>query len=151
MNSRILLLVLILLPGVAHAAGLPRIVASADNPVPKCVAPAALMDFVAEHNAQRTPPRAVEPRFANLASLYQRIGQCVARPPEKCVAVRWDYAFFQMLIETNFLTFADPMVCPPRWCRPTTISPASAPPSPAGPASASRTLPLACSRICNTF
>src|SRR6202142_2457670 len=108
MNSRILLLVLILLPGVAHAAGLPRIVASADNPVPKCVQPPALMDFVAEHNAQRTPPRAVDPRFTHLASLYQRIGQCVARAPEKCVAVRWDYAFFQMLIETNYLTFRRP-------------------------------------------
>jgi hypothetical protein len=50
----------------------------------------------------------VEPRFANLASLYQHIGQCVARPPEKCVGVRWDYAFFQMLIETNYLTFHRP-------------------------------------------
>ena len=108
MISRILLLALLLLPGAAHAAALPRIVASADNLVPQCVRPPALMDFVAEHNAARQPPRAVEPRFANLASLYQRIGQCVARPPEKCVAVRWDYAFFQMLIETNFLTFRRP-------------------------------------------
>ena len=66
------------------------------------------MDFVAERNAQRQPPRAIDPRFANLAALYQRIGQCVARPPEKCVAVRWDYAFFQMLIETNYLTFRRP-------------------------------------------
>ena len=109
MTARLLLLLaLLLLPGVAYAAALPRIVASADNPVPKCVAPAALMDFVAEHNAARQTPRAMEPRFSNLAALYQRIGQCVARPPEKCVAVRWDYAFFQMLIETNFLTFRRP-------------------------------------------
>jgi len=108
MISRILLLALLLLPGAANAASLPRILASADNPVPKCVAPPALMNFVAEHNAQRSPPRAMEPRFSNLAALYQRIGQCVARPPEKCVAVRWDYAFFQMLIETNFLTFRRP-------------------------------------------
>jgi len=108
MISRILLLALLLLPGAVHAAALPRIVAGADNFVPQCVRPPALMDFVAEHNAARQPPRAVEPRFANLASLYQRIGQCVARPPEKCVAVRWDYAFFQMLIETNFLTFRRP-------------------------------------------
>jgi hypothetical protein len=78
-----LLLTLLLLPGVAHAAALPRIVASADNPVPRCVAPAALMDFVAERNAQHVPPRTIEPRFANLAALYQRIGQCVARPPEQ--------------------------------------------------------------------
>jgi hypothetical protein len=32
----------------------------------------------------------------------------VSRPPDKCVAVRWDYAFFQMLIETNYLTFRRP-------------------------------------------
>src|ERR1039457_7678048 len=97
MTARLLLLLgLLLLPHTGHADGLPRIVASADNPVPKCVAPAALMDFVVERNAQRTTPRAIEPRFANLAALYQRIGQCVARPPDKCVAVRWDYASSKM-------------------------------------------------------
>ena len=109
MTARLLLaLALLLLPSAGYAAALPRILASADNPVPKCVAPAALMDFVAERNAQRTPPSAIDQRFANLAALYQRIGQCVARPPEQCVAVRWDYAFFQMLIETNYLTFRRP-------------------------------------------
>jgi hypothetical protein len=104
----LLALALLALPSVGHAAALPRILASADNPVPQCVRPAALMDFVAKSNAQHQPPRAIEPRFANLATLYQNIGQCVARPPEKCVAVRWDYAFFQMLIETNYLTFRRP-------------------------------------------
>jgi hypothetical protein len=109
MTARLLLLfALLLLPRTSDAAALPRIVASADNPVPKCVQPAALMDFVAERNAQRTPPRAIDQRFANLSALYQRIGKCVARPPEQCVAVRWDYAFFQMLIETNYLTFRRP-------------------------------------------
>jgi hypothetical protein len=109
MTARLLLaFALLLLPSAGYAAALPRILASADNPVPKCVRPAALMDFVAERNAQRAPPRAIEPRFTNLAALYQRIGQCVARPPEQCVAVRWDYAFFQMLIETNYLTFRRP-------------------------------------------
>jgi hypothetical protein len=49
MTARLLLLLaLLLLPRASDAAGLPRIVASADNPVPKCVQPAALMDFVAE-------------------------------------------------------------------------------------------------------
>ncbi len=102
------LLALLVLPSAVHAAALPRILAGTDNPVPKCVAPAALMDFVAARNARHSPPRAIEPRFANLAALYQRIGQCVARPPAQCVAVRWDYAFFQMLIETNYLTFRRP-------------------------------------------
>ena len=109
MTARLLLvLALLLLPSTGHAASLPRILANADNPVPKCVAPAELMDFVAERNAQRQPPRAIDQRFADVAALYERIGQCVARPPEKCVAVRWDYAFFQMLIETNYLTFRRP-------------------------------------------
>ena len=108
MFIRALLFALLLLPSVASAAALPRILAAADNPVPQCVRPAALMDFVAERNAQHNPARTIDPRFTNLASLYQRIGRCVARPPAQCVPVRWDYAFFQMLIETNYLTFRRP-------------------------------------------
>ena len=108
MFIRALLFALLMLPSVASAAALPRILAGADNPVPQCVRPANLMDFVAERNAQHNPARAIDPRFTNLASLYQRIGRCVARPPAQCVAVRWDYAFFQMLIETNNLTFRRP-------------------------------------------
>ncbi len=104
----ILLLALLLPAGGALASSLPPIIASADNAVPKCVAPGALMDFVAATNAARHMPRAIVPRFAHIASLYRTIGACVARPPEKCVGVRWDYAFFQMLIETNYLTFRRP-------------------------------------------
>jgi hypothetical protein len=99
---------LLLLSGASEAASLPRIVASADNAVPRCVTPTALMDFVAARNAHHQPPQAMDPRFTHVADLYQRFGQCVARPPAKCVAVRWDYAFFQMLIETNYLTFRRP-------------------------------------------
>jgi hypothetical protein len=109
MAARLLLLSLLLTPPAAALAGaLPPIVASAGNEVSACVAPDALMDFVATTNAARHVPRAIEPRFENIASLYQTIGACVARPPEQCVAVRWDYAFFQMLIETNYLTFRRP-------------------------------------------
>ncbi len=108
MKIRLALLFALLVPTGALAAALPPIIASAGNEVPKCVAPDTLMDFVAATNAKRSTPRIIEPRFANIASLYQTIGVCVARPPEKCVAVRWDYAFFQMLIETNYLTFRRP-------------------------------------------
>jgi hypothetical protein len=109
MAARLLLLSLLLSPPAAALAGaLPPIVASAGNEVSACVAPDALMDFVATTNAARHVPRAIEPRFTHIASLYQTIGACVARPPEQCVAVRWDYAFFQMLIETNYLTFRRP-------------------------------------------
>ena len=103
-----LLLLSLLLPAGAVAGSLPPIIASAGNAVPKCVKPGALMDFVQATNRHRRTPRAIAPRFDHIASLYQRIGQCVARPPAKCVAVRWDYAFFQMLIETNYLTFRRP-------------------------------------------
>jgi hypothetical protein len=102
------LLFFVLAPAGALAGSLPAIIASADNPVPKCVTPDVLMDFVQATNAQRRTPRQIEPRFEHIASLYQRIGQCVSRPPDGCVGVRWDYAFFQMLIETNYLTFRRP-------------------------------------------
>jgi hypothetical protein len=105
---KFLSIVLLAWPSAGLAASLPAIIASADNPVPACVKPGALMSFVAATNAARSIPRTIEPRFDRIASLYQRVGQCVARPPDKCVAVRWDYAFFQMLIETNYLTFRRP-------------------------------------------
>ena len=108
MKIRLALLFALLSPAGAFAGSLPPIVADAGNEVPACVAPDTLMDFVATTNAARPTPRAIEPRFDNIAKLYQTIGACVARPPETCVAVRWDYAFFQMLIETNYLTFRRP-------------------------------------------
>jgi len=104
----VLPLALLLMPHAGKAASLPRIIASADNQVPKCVKPDLLMEFVAERNALRHPARAIEPRFSHIADLYREIGSCVERAPAKCVAVRWDYAFFQMLIETNYLTFRAP-------------------------------------------
>jgi hypothetical protein len=104
--GRAALLALLSLAGSAQASSLPPIVASADNAVPACITPAALMRFVEDRNAK--VHREIDPRFTHIATLYQKIGTCVARPPEKCVGVRWDYAFFQMLIETNYLTFRRP-------------------------------------------
>src|SRR3974390_732941 len=109
MKRGTLLLALLLLSCAAVNAGtLPPIIASVDNPVPKCVVPSALMAFSKPHNTAPNPPRAMDARFTNLAELYQHVGQCVARLPDKCIGVRWDYAFFQMLLETNFLTFRRP-------------------------------------------
>lgn len=105
---RVVALAALLVPGIALAAGLPRIVADATNRVPACVTPAALMQFVQSRNRIHNPPRSIEPRFERIASQYQRIGACVSRAPEKCVPVRWDYAFFQMLVETGYLTFRKP-------------------------------------------
>ena len=108
MALRLILLISLLLPVGALAGSLPPIIASAGNEVPKCIKPDALMEFVQNTNLHRRTPREIAPRFDHIASLYQRIGQCVSRPPDKCVGVRWDYAFFQMLIETNYLTFRRP-------------------------------------------
>ncbi len=108
MFARLILVGSLLAPTAALAGPLPPIVASADNAVPKCMRPDAMMDFVQSVNMRRRVPREIAPRFAHIATLYKTIGQCVSRPPEKCVGVRWDYAFFQMLIETNYLTFRRP-------------------------------------------
>jgi hypothetical protein len=108
LKRHVLLLALMTASGGAFASSLPPIIASAQNPVPKCVTPAALMQFVDQRNARHSPPRKIEPRFDNVAALYQGIGRCVSREPDHCVGVRWDYAFFQMLIETGYLTFGGP-------------------------------------------
>ena len=100
---RVALLLVLAFAGSAEAGSLPPIIATADNAVPACVTPAGLMKFVDERNAKIR--RTIDPRFTHIAALYQKIGACVAREPEKCVGVRWDYAFFQMLIETSYLTF----------------------------------------------
>jgi hypothetical protein len=108
MLIRLFLFIFLLLPATAFATTLPPIIAGPGNAVPKCVQPDALMDFVQSVNMRRRTPRDIAPRFSHIASLYEKIGRCVSRPPDKCVGVRWDYAFFQMLIETNYLTFRRP-------------------------------------------
>lgn len=63
------------------------------------------MKFVKERNFALTPPRQINPRFSSIAYYYKTIGECIVRVNEKCVGIRWDYAFFQMLVETNYLLF----------------------------------------------
>jgi hypothetical protein len=76
--------------GVAEAAP-PNIRTDGGNMVPRCVTPKRLMAFLKTRNSN------LDPRFANIASLYKRHGEAWN--------VRWDYAFFQMAVETNFLTY----------------------------------------------
>jgi hypothetical protein len=64
------------------------------------------MQFVAGRNRALAPPRQVDLRFSDIASFYRSIGECVQMSAKRqCIGVRWDYAFFQMLLETNYLTF----------------------------------------------
>jgi hypothetical protein len=92
----------------AIAAELPAIKSGPGNEVPRCVRPAKLMAFVRNRNRNLDPPREIHRRFLDIAGVYRRIGNCVQQVEEKCDRVRWDYAFFQMLIESNYLTFRTP-------------------------------------------
>lgn len=77
--------------GPAIAQSLPIIRTSATNRVPACATPDRLMAFVAERN-----PRLL-PKYAGVAEAYREVGLAYG--------VRWDYAFFQMILETNYLQF----------------------------------------------
>lgn len=76
---------------VASAAELPPIMASEKNAVPDCVTPGRLTAYLRSRNPQ------LDPRFEKIAIEYMRNGEHLG--------MRWDYAFFQMAIETSYLTF----------------------------------------------
>jgi len=78
----------------ASAAQLPNIQLSSSNQVPACVTPARLMDFTKARNPN------VAAVFADVPDYYQKHGEAVG--------VRWDMAYYQMLIETNWLTYKKP-------------------------------------------
>jgi len=73
------------------AAAPPEIRTSAKNVVPACVTPQRLMSFLKSRNPN------LDARFANIANLYKHHGERWH--------VRWDYAFYQMAVETNFLSY----------------------------------------------
>jgi hypothetical protein len=84
--------VLTLLGGPADAVvKAPEIRAHAGNVVPECVSPRRLMLFLTARNPS------LDPAYAGIARLYKLHGDANR--------VRWDYAFFQMLIETNNLSY----------------------------------------------
>lgn len=86
-------LAMMLLAGsvVTASAAPPRIRTDASNVVPSCVTPQRLMAFLKTRNTN------LNPRFGNIAEFYKRHGEAWH--------VRRDYAFFQMALETNFLTY----------------------------------------------
>ncbi len=77
--------------GTAVADGLPAIKTSASNAVPVCVTPGRLQAYLEARNP------GLETRFQTIAIDYMREGDALA--------VRWDYAFFQMIMETGQLSF----------------------------------------------
>jgi hypothetical protein len=75
----------------ASAASLPQVQLSKTNKVPACATPGRLMGFLENRN------RNIDGRFSTIAADYMRIGDELK--------IRWDIAFFQMMLETGNLTF----------------------------------------------
>ena len=75
----------------AQSPGLPEIRTSAKNRVPPCVTPERLMHFL------RSRHETLPVRYVDIGRYYRDHGERLG--------VRWDYAFFQMLLETNYLKF----------------------------------------------
>ena len=61
------------------------------NRVPSCVSPDRLMEFLKQRNGS------LDPRFRDIARWYRHYGEQWN--------VRWDYAFYQMILETNGLKY----------------------------------------------
>src|SRR5215467_11038857 len=79
------------LPAAARGPVLPDIRLSRGQEVPACITPRRLM----QHVLERTPD--LRPAFRDIARYYKQHGEALR--------VRWDYAFFQMLLETNYLSY----------------------------------------------
>ena len=82
---------LALAPQPAAAQALPEIRISERSKVPACVTPDRLMRFLRSGNERLLP------KFNDIAEHYRKHGEANK--------VRWDYAFFQMILETNYLKF----------------------------------------------
>lgn len=73
------------------AISTPEILMHAGNRVPACVTPQRLDAILADRNPK------LEEKFKGIAQLYKTHGERLG--------VRWDYAFYQMILETNSLKF----------------------------------------------
>ena len=82
---------LVALCAPAFAADLPEVKVNASNTVPECATPGRLTAYLKARN-----PR-LNARFEDLATLYMRHGEALG--------IRWDIAFFQMILETGALRF----------------------------------------------
>jgi Mannosyl-glycoprotein endo-beta-N-acetylglucosaminidase len=73
------------------AANLPGIKTSPSNRVPECATPGRMTRYLKSRNPE------LDPRFAGVATEYMRLGEALE--------VRWDFAFYQMIIETGSLSY----------------------------------------------
>jgi hypothetical protein len=81
----------LLLPATQALADVPAIKVSAHNKVETCATPGRLMAFLKSRNER------LDPRFEKIAVEYMRQGERLG--------LRWDYTFYQMLLETGNLSF----------------------------------------------
>jgi hypothetical protein len=79
------------LPFTQALADVPAIKTSARNQVDACVTPGRLTAFLRSRNER------LDPRFNHIAIEYMRHGEQLG--------LRWDYTFYQMLLETGNLSF----------------------------------------------
>jgi Mannosyl-glycoprotein endo-beta-N-acetylglucosaminidase len=79
------------LGSVQAAPSLPEIRVGAGNKVPACVTPERLMQFIEKRNPK------LSANYGGIAALYRQHGDANG--------VRWDYAFFQMMLETANLKY----------------------------------------------
>jgi hypothetical protein len=75
----------------AAAPDLPEILLRPGNAVPACVTPGRLMAFLHSRNDK------LNPRYDAIATQYMRLGEQLG--------VRWDFAFYQMIVETGALSY----------------------------------------------
>jgi hypothetical protein len=75
----------------AAAAGLPEVKISNTNHVPACATPGRLMAYLRQRNPH------MDERFDSVATEYMRQGEQLG--------IRWDMAFFQMILETGALSY----------------------------------------------
>ena len=78
-------------PSNSSGPDTPEIRLTTENSVPACVTPDRLMRFTQIQNEN------LEPKFRTIAADYKRHGEALR--------IRWDFAFYQMLLETNYLKF----------------------------------------------
>lgn len=89
--SAALLAASLLSPAAVGAAELPPIRTSETNQVADCATPGRLTVYLKQRNPK------LDPRYESLATEYMRHGEALS--------VRWDYAFFQMILETGALSY----------------------------------------------
>jgi hypothetical protein len=81
----------LLLPAAANAGALPPVKIDSKNAAPACATPGRMMAYLATRNPN------IDPRFKTIAVDYMKTADELA--------VRWDYAFFQMMLLTSDLSF----------------------------------------------